>query len=31
MDAFDLSSLPYLIQLDKKGFVTRRYFKLDDK
>ncbi len=28
MEAFDLSSLPYLIQCDARGVITRRYFKL---
>ena len=28
LDAFDLSSLPYVLYLDKKGIVTRRYVDL---
>lgn len=27
-DSFDLSSLPYIIQTDRKGFVERRYISL---
>ncbi|MDE5956271.1 MAG: redoxin domain-containing protein [Bacteroidales bacterium] len=27
-DAFDLSSLPFLIEIDKKGKIVRRYFSL---
>ncbi|MBQ9597085.1 MAG: hypothetical protein IJR34_02395, partial [Bacteroidales bacterium] len=28
LDAFDLSSLPYLLRLAPDGTITRRYFKL---
>ena len=28
LDAFDLSSLPYVLFLDKKGIITRRYVDL---
>ncbi|MGN0191259.1 MAG: TlpA family protein disulfide reductase [Candidatus Cryptobacteroides sp.] len=31
MDFFDLSVLPYLIECDGKGIVTRRYFSLTDE
>ena len=28
LDTFDLSSLPYIIETDSKGYVIRRYLSL---